>query len=157
LSGAEAAEAFMTASAGPRLSLIAESFARLTGRPLLGGAAVSPQALWRASFALLAHGTQADPLFFYGNRLALELFEVEAEALVRTPSRCSAEAPEQAERARLLAAVARDGFIDDYAGVRVSARGRRFRIEQATVWNLIDAAGGAHGQAAAFARWTPLE
>jgi hypothetical protein len=157
LSGAEAAEAFMAASAGPRLSLIAESFARLTGRPLLEAAAVSSQALWRAPFALLAHGTQADPLFFYGNRLALELFEVEAEALVRMPSRRSAEAPEQAERARLLATVARDGFIDDYAGVRVSARGRRFRIEQATVWNLIDAAGVAHGQAAAFARWTPIE
>jgi hypothetical protein len=157
LSGAGAAEAFMAASAGPRLSLIAESFARLTGRPLLEAPAVSPQALWRAPFALLAHGTQADPLFFYGNRLALELFEVEAEALVRMPSRRSAESPEQAERARLLATVARDGFIDVYAGVRVSARGRRFRIEHATVWNLIDAAGVAHGQAAAFARWTPIE
>jgi hypothetical protein len=46
--------------------------------------------------------------------------------------------------------VGRDGFIDDYAGTRISATGRRFRIERAVVWNLIDAAGVRHGQAAMF-------
>ena len=53
--------------------------------------------------------------------------------------------------------MARDGYIDDYAGVRVSSRGRRFRITQATVWNLVDAAGVLHGQAATFDRWLRLD
>jgi len=48
------------------------------------------------------------------------------------------------------------GIIKDYAGIRISATGRRFRIGQAIVWNLIDAAGTCHGQAATFARWTEV-
>jgi len=145
----EAAEALVAASAGPRLGLIAQSYERLTGRSL-------PEPLWTAPCVILAHGTQADPIFFYGNRLALELFETTAEQHIATPSRLSAEPLAREERARLLAQVAARGFIDDYAGVRVSATGRRFRIERATVWNLIDADGALHGQAAMFANWTGL-
>lgn len=66
------------------------------------------------------------------------------------PSRLSAEAPLREERQALLERVSRRGFIDDYAGIRISARGTRFRIENAVVWNLIDAAGVRHGQAAMF-------
>lgn len=151
------ARRLLTASAGPRLALVAESFRRLTGRPLLGEVPVSAEALWAAPMVILAHGTEPDPIFFYGDRLALELFEVTAEQLLRTPSRLSAEAPDRAERTRLLDQVSRRGVIEDYAGVRVSAAGRRFRIEQACVWNLIDDAGAIHGQAAAFDRWVRLD
>jgi hypothetical protein len=154
---AQAAEQLLADSAGPRLALIPESFARLTGRPLLGATPPTPAALWRAPMVILAHGVEADPVFFYGDAMALELFELSAEQLLRTPSRLSAETPDRAERARLLGQVSRRGFIDDYAGVRVSSTGRRFRIEQATVWNLIDATGALHGQAAAFAHWTRLD
>ncbi len=52
-----------------------------------------------------------------------------------------------------IAAVTRYGFIDDYAGVRIARTGRRFRIRQATVWNLFDEHGQRCGQAATFARW----
>lgn len=151
-----AARRRLIASAGPRLDLIIESFQRLTGRPLLPGGG-GPEPLWTAPFVVLAHGTEADPVFFFGNRLALSLFEVTAEQLLAMPSRLSAEAPDRDERARLLAQVTRHGFIADYAGVRISATGRRFCIERATVWNLIDAAGALHGQAAAFADWTRLD
>ena len=57
------------------------------------------------------------------------------------------------ERARLLDAVTRDGFIDDYRGVRISKTGRRFLIENATVWNLLDENGAPYGQAATFSAW----
>ena len=60
------------------------------------------------------------------------------------------------ERERLLRRVADQGFIDDYAGVRIAADGRRFRIEQAVVWNLVDEAGTLQGQAACFHHWRPL-
>ena len=46
-----------------------------------------------------------------------------------------------------------NGFIDDYAGIRISKTGRRFRIAQATVWNLLDERGIYSGQAAMFLRW----
>jgi hypothetical protein len=147
---------FMEANAGERLALIGESFARLTGRALLPDGA-DPGGLWAAPFALLAHGTEPDPVFFYGNRLALQLFELPADRFVHMPSRLSAEAVDRAERAALLDRVSRHGVIDDYAGVRVAASGVRFRIERASVWNLADEAGVLHGQAAAFSHWTRLD
>jgi hypothetical protein len=78
------------------------------------------------------------------------------EALVGTPSRLTAEAVHRDERARLLERTRQVGFVDDYAGVRISRTGKRFRIEQAIVWNVVDAEGEDHGQAATFAHWTPL-
>jgi len=75
------------------------------------------------------------------------------EELTRTPSRLTAEAPNREERAKLLEAVARRGFIDDYSGVRISKTGRHFRISRATVWNLLASDGDPCGQAAMFDRW----
>jgi hypothetical protein len=112
--------------------------------------------MWAAPSAIVAHGLENDPVFFYGNRLALDLFESAIEAFTRLPSRLSAEPLLREERSRLLARVSSAGFIDDYCGVRISATGRRFRIEQAVVWNIVDGVGVVHGQAAAFDRWTPV-
>jgi hypothetical protein len=53
--------------------------------------------------------------------------------------------------------VTRDGFIDDYSGVRIARTGRRFRITHATVWNLLSPDGRACGQAAMFGNWTFLD
>ncbi|HEX7852950.1 MAG TPA: MEKHLA domain-containing protein [Sphingobium sp.] len=135
-----------------RIALIAESHQRLFDKPLVeGGDVVS--ALWEAPFAVVAHGTEGDPLFFFGNRVALERFECRPQDFRGMPSRLSAEAPLREERQALLDRVRLDGFITDYAGVRISATGRRFRIEEALVWNLVDEAGTVRGQAACFAKW----
>jgi len=139
----------MAASAGARLALIAQSFERLTGNPL----AASPEALWDAPRAIVAHGTEEVPLFFYGNRQALELFAMTAGRFIGLPSHKSAESALRGERAAMLAKLAERDVVDDYAGVRIAADGRRFRIEQATVWNLRDESGALHGQAATFADW----
>jgi len=140
-----------------RIALIAASYRRLTGRDLVAGGDDSAAALWLAPQVIVAHGTEADPLFFFANRAALDRFETTLGAFVRSPSRLSAEAPLRDERQALLDRVSCDGFIADYAGVRISAHGRRFRIEAAAVWNLIDEQGAVHGQAAAFDRWTDLD
>ena len=141
-------------AAASRIALVAESFARLLGRPLVPpgndpGDDIAA-ALWSAPLAIVAHGAEADPLFFFGNRAALIRFESTVEQFVGMPSRLSAEALLRDERQALLDRVARDGFIDDYAGIRISAQGGRFPIRDAVVWNLIDARGAVHGQAAAF-------
>ena len=139
-----------------QIALIAESYRRLLGERLVTGSDI-PEALWRAPQAIVAHGTQADPLFFFGNRTALELFDATPGQFATLPSRKSAEAPLRAEREALMDRVRAHGFIEDYAGVRISLSGKRFRIECATVWNLLDASGAVHGQAAAFADWMPLD
>jgi len=137
-----------------RLLLIAESYQRLTGKPLLQAlpeeAEAMRHALWEAPFAIVAHGTEADPIFFYGNRYALQHFEMSFEEFARLPSRLSAEPVAQQAREQALAKVAQQGFIDGYSGVRVAKSGRRFQITDCTIWNLLDARGGYQGQAAIF-------
>jgi hypothetical protein len=134
-----------------RIGLIAESFERLLARPLIPPADDMVTALWEAPFAVVAHGIEADPVFFFGNRYALAAFESDVAGFTQLPSRLSAEAPLREERQALLDRVTRDGFIDDYAGVRISALGKRFRIAGAIVWNLVDGKGERCGQAATFA------
>lgn len=140
-----------------RCQLILDSYQRLLGKPLLpdskGSACLR---LWRAPCVVVAHGTETDPLFFFGNRMALARFALDFAAFTQLPSRYSAEPLQRDERARLLERVSRDGYIDDYAGVRVSSWGERFMIRQATVWNLRDAQGVVQGQAACFSCWEDL-
>ena len=138
------------------LDVIVDSYERLTRRTLVAARRGRRAALWDAPAVIVAHNTEADPVFFYGNRAALELFEMSFEDFTRLPSRFSAEPLAREARAQLLERVSREGFIDDYRGVRISASGRRFMIEGAVVWNLIDTCGRLHGQAACFSQWHPL-
>ncbi|MDO8350342.1 MAG: MEKHLA domain-containing protein [Gallionella sp.] len=141
-------EAEVHGAADVRLALIVESFQRLTGKPLIE--VFDAQALWNAPFAVVAHGTEADPVFFYGNRLALQLFGMSFSEFVHLPSRLSAEPMAQEARIKLLEEVAQRGFVDGYSGMRIAKNGARFMITDTTVWNLIDADGLCHGQAAIF-------
>lgn len=142
-------------------ALLRSSFARLLSQPLLPGTDdLSPpafaQALFESPAVLLSHGLQEDPIFNYGNLAAMNLFEVDWTSLTQMPSRKSAEPLNRDERARLLDAVTKKGYIDDYSGVRISSGGRRFLIPKAIVWNLIDDDGEFRGQAATFSDWEYL-
>lgn len=132
-----------------RLALIVESYRRLTGKRLLE-TPFNPLALWNAPCAIVAHGTEGDPVFFYGNEFALRLFEMSFAGFVRLPSRFSAEPMARETRTRLLERVTQRGYVNDYSGVRIASSGKRFTIANATVWNLLDEAGVYHGQAATF-------
>ncbi|HET7900597.1 MAG TPA: GNAT family N-acetyltransferase [Candidatus Nanopelagicales bacterium] len=137
-----------------------QSLLRLTGRDLAWGLDASAgmsEAVRRAPYVLVAHDASPDPVFVYGNDSALELFEMDWWSFTSLPSRLSAEPDEQGERERLLQGVAERGYISDYRGVRVSATGRRFRIEDAIVWDVVDEQGRVLGQAALFDRWTRLD
>lgn len=136
--------------------LLRASLLRLTGMDLVDPAlddAEAARAVYHAPFVVLSHDTAEDPVFTYANKTALELFEMSWEQLTTLPSRMSAEAPNREERARLLAEVTAHGCIRNYAGIRVSSSGRRFRIRQATVWNLLDDDHVYRGQAATFSEW----
>ena len=51
---------------------------------------------------------------------------------------------------------ARDGFVHDYRVIRISCTGKRFLIEQAIIWNLLDDDGIRVGKAATFSDWKPV-
>ena len=113
--------------------------------------------LFLAPFVVVSHAESEDPLLNYGNRQALDLWEMTWAEFTATPSRLTAEPVNREERARTLDRVAAHGFVADYHGVRISRTGRRFLVEQATVWTVLDGHGTKRGQAAAFSRWTRLD
>lgn len=115
------------------------------------------QTLWETPRVVVFHGTQSDPVFEYGNRMALELWELPLRDFLGMPSRKTAEPVHQEERRRLLERTRKFGFVDDYRGVRISRTGKRFLIEKALLWTVLNRDGTAIGQAATFDRWTFLE
>ena len=112
--------------------------------------------LFEAPFVVVSHGTQEDPILNYGNRMALELWEMDAATLLTMPSRLTAEPMHRDERAQMMRRAAKQGYVDDYRGVRISRTGKRFLIDRAVIWNLQNASGYRVGQAATFTKWTPL-
>lgn len=125
--------------------------------PRVGSKTDQARALFEAPFVVVSHGTQVDPILNYGNQTALTLWQIEIPTLLQTPSRLTAEPMHRDERARLLERTTRDGYVDDYQGIRISTTGRRFRINQAVVWNLVDAGENQVGQAATFSQWDFLD
>ncbi len=131
------------------------SFEHWTGRSLLdeGDSPMeAAQALFEAPFVLVSHGTQPDPIFNYGNRLALELWELDWEDFTRMPSRKTAEQVVQEERANLLAQTATKGF-SNFSGVRISSTGKRFKVEDGIIWNVLDEQNQRCGQAAVYSKY----
>jgi hypothetical protein len=132
------------------------SFYHWTGRSLLdpeGTPAETARKLFEAPFVVVSHGTQSDPVLNYGNREALELWEMDWQQFTQTPSRQTAELIEQQERARLLEQARTKGYIDDYQGIRISSSGRRFWIQDVVIWDVLDEQQVCCGQAATFSRW----
>ena len=142
-----------------RTQRMLDSYRHWLGEELIdrgGDQLTQSERLFEAPFVVLAHGQQADPIFNYANRLALELWETDLATLLATPSRMTAEPVHRQERERLLQRTAQHGFVDDYQGIRITASGRRFRIERAIVWNVLDVTGLKIGQAATFSSWHNL-
>jgi hypothetical protein len=140
--------------------VLLDSFQQATGHALMtrsGDAAEEAERLFAAPFVVVAHGPEADPILNYANRAGLLLWEMPAVDFIRTPSRLTAEPTLRAAREKLLAETTRKGFVSGYEGVRISASGKRFLIQDVTIWNVVDVDGAAAGQAATFASWRFLD
>ena len=144
---------------GEHAELMLQSYRRLLGMPLIVASANEDclaEILFKARFALVSHTADTEPMFYYANQTALSLFEFSWDTFTSTPSRLSAEPVNQMERERLLAEVTGKGFIKNYEGIRISKTGKRFRIKNAVVWNLVDSGNIYQGQAACFREWDYL-
>ncbi|HLO22015.1 MAG TPA: MEKHLA domain-containing protein [Methyloceanibacter sp.] len=144
----------MSRSTDPEFfTLLTGSYQRLVARTLVPDGADAAWLYADAPFAVLAHDGSDDPKFIYANKYAQACFEYDWDEITTLPSRLSAEPADRAGRRALLDAVARRGFMSGYKGVRVAKSGRHFAIEDGIVWELIDASGTRHGQAATFSSW----
>jgi len=141
------------------IGLVLDSYRHWTGEELIDRAGTLHEQnyrLFHAPFVIASHGTEADPVLNYGNALALQLWEMSWQEFVVTPSRLTAEPINQAERAGMLQQAATQGLIRNYRGIRISRTGKRFLVEHATVWNVMDQQQHKVGQAATFSTWTPV-
>jgi len=130
------------------------SYKKRTGEKLLTGDVMvhdAAKALFNAPFCCASH--DAEDTFNYGNKAALALWELGWEEFVGMKSTRSADEEDSAtqeERRALLDKAASEGLITNYSGVRMSSTGKKFRIENATVWTMTNAAGDKTGQAVRF-------
>lgn len=144
------------------VQLILDNYFRWFGEELISRdrpPEIQAQILFESPFVVFSHGTEADPIYHYGSRLGLELWERSWTELLEMPSRRSAEsAPEiQSERNELLAVSRSYGFKSGFSGIRVTKSRRRVHIEDVKLWDLLDEFGEYRGQAAVFSKWTFLD
>ncbi|MEA5532887.1 MEKHLA domain-containing protein [Crocosphaera sp. XPORK-15E] len=141
-----------------RTQLILSSFEHWLGHSLWkekglpeiqGSSEEIAQQLFGVPFAVASHGIETDPIFNYGNQKALDIWELTWEEFIKIPSRKTAELVEQTERDRLLAETTKKGF-SYFSGIRITSTGKRFKINNGIVWNVIDEQQINQGQAAVY-------
>ena len=99
--------------------LLCSSYEHWTGRQLITEHRQTGNllhTLFDAPFVIVSHGTEDDSIFNFGNRAALELFELPWEEFIRLPSRKSADAENLEDRKQLMARVKKNGYADDCSG-----------------------------------------
>ncbi|MDF0675981.1 MAG: MEKHLA domain-containing protein [Nitrospira sp.] len=136
--------------------LLLDSYRHWIGKDLIeraGDRNRQARTLFEASFVVVSHSVEPDPILNYGNQTALDLWELSWDRFIKTPSRLTAEPDDRAERARMLERAKLYGYFDGYRGIRISSTGQRFLVEQALIWNVIDSVGTPVGQAATFSQW----
>lgn len=137
---------------------ILDSYRRLLGRELLprsGDATEDARRLFDLPLAVLAHDTAPQPRLDWANRAAAMAFDATPESLLGRPSAATTPADAVADRGKLFEALARDRFVTGYSGVRVSLTGRRFVIDDVTVFEVTDADGRPAGHAAVIGTTRP--
>ena len=154
-------EPWLQAELLQHIQLLLYSFQHWTGNILIPTTDLkSPleiaNSLFNADFVVVSHGTQDDPILNYGNQKALDLWKMDWHTFISTPSRYTAEPMERSEREQLLAQAKSQGYISDYRGIRIDSNCDRFYINQAIIWNVVDAEGKLWGQAATFCNWDAI-
>jgi len=142
-----------------RATVILDSFRRCVGRELIdrsGDAAEDARRLFDLPLAVLAHDTAPQPLLDWANQAAARAFDATPESLLGKLSSATAPPDATADRHQLFEILARRGFVTGYSGVRISFTGRRFIIDDVTVFALVDEAGRPAGHAAVIRETRPV-
>tara|TARA_B110000211_G_C14081581_1_gene554795 strand:- start:279 stop:722 length:444 start_codon:yes stop_codon:yes gene_type:complete len=109
-----------------------------------------------SSFIVASHNGADNPILNFGNKVALDLWELDWENFTKTPSRKTAELDLREKRQEMLRIAEVNGYFDDYEGIRISSTGKRFMIKKVIIWNVENESGEKIGQAATFSDITFL-
>jgi hypothetical protein len=140
--------------------VILNSYKKVVGEDLIirkGDQLEESKFIFFAPFVVVSHGTEKTPIFNYANQMAQILWEMSWEEITSLPSRESAIPDARKVREKMLKEVLEKGYVQNFQGVRISQSGKLFRIEDVTVWNLLDENNNYCGQAATYPRWTFLD
>ena len=135
--------------------LILSSYKHFLGKKLFDHE--DSASVYNAEFIVLSHDGQKDPCFTYANKAAQELWKISWSEFIGLPSKFSAAKDEREGRDQLLKDVQQNGFSENGTAIRIDKLGRKFFIENLTVWNLLDGQGGRVGQAATYQDWHYLD
>ena len=151
--------AWLTADKQGLAAVLLQSHQRAFSRPLIASAQPGQskrllcQSLFACGFPVLAHGTEQDPKLSYAKAAALQLWDTRWNELIGMPSRLTAPNSARGERSNALEQAKRLDAVQNYRGIRISRKGRRFMINKARIWTLWDAEERVCGQAACFSDW----
>ena len=151
--------AWLTTDQQELAGVLLESHQRAFSRPLIAthqpghSKRLICQNLFACGFPVLAHGTEQDPELSYANAAALQLWDSHWDELIGMPSRLTAPDSERAERSSALSQAKHLDAVQNYRGIRISRKGRRFMINKARIWSLWDTKERVYGQAACFSDW----
>ena len=151
--------AWLTTDQQELAGVLLEAHQRAFSRPLIAthqpghSKRLICQNLFACGFPVLAHGTEQDPELSYANAAALQLWDSHWDELIGMPSRLTAPDSERAERSSALGQAKRLDAVQNYRGIRISRKGRRFMINKARIWTLWNAEELVCGQAACFSDW----
>ena len=155
---------WLTGDAQALAAQLISSYRASFGQPLISGLPGDAsgdqwaQALFAAPIVVVAHdGSPLDrgdgPRLIYANRAALTLWDLRWAEMVGMPSQLTAEPSERSSRQTALTAAKQQTAFRGYSGIRINRHGRRFQINNARLWTLVDPAGESLGQAACFSSW----
>lgn len=104
-------------------------------------------------YCVLSHGTQADPIYCYFNRAALDLFQWSEDKVYHLPSRYSApEGKVRQERQQVLQQPQITEALHIDTAVRQNSHGQLFTIHDLIYYNVYNDQGDLVGQTAVFDR-----
>eukprot|EP00271_Cylindrocystis_brebissonii_P002248 TRINITY_DN12699_c0_g1_i1.p1 TRINITY_DN12699_c0_g1~~TRINITY_DN12699_c0_g1_i1.p1 ORF type:complete len:256 (-),score=42.92 TRINITY_DN12699_c0_g1_i1:548-1315(-) len=131
---------------------VIDSYFRATGKPIFPSSveiSVAAKALWELPRVVVTQGTEEDPLYNYGNKAALDLFEMDWPTFTSSVARKWAPEEEQTAHSELVKSAVQG--VQDIGGlVRVTSSGQTFKISQGAWWALTTLDGEPFGQGAVF-------
>lgn len=140
--------------------IILNSYQQLLNKELIdrnGDELTQSKNLFFTDFVVFSHNTDLDPIYNYGNKKGLQLWEMDWQQLNNTPSRTTTQPLLREQREDLLAETTTKGYVKNCQGIRISRTGKKYQIKDITIWNLVDEKEKFCGQAATFSQWEKLE
>ena len=139
--------------------IVLNSYKKLLKKELInrqGSPREQSRQLFYAPFVVFSHGIEKDPIYNYGNQLGLKLWEINWDELIETPSRTNTEISLRQERQILIQETTDREYVTNRQGIRISKTGKKYQINDITIWNLYNNEDKYCGQAATFSDWILL-